>query len=230
MWFVFLSGDNESLNVLSEKFSQKIKREEGIYRIKSSEFEKLNKSEDVFNCAENILKIMLGSLKVFEIPCKDLKIDHITNKDKNGMKHTYNTLKTTFKVIPSKIPTNEEFEELFKYAMNDEPLKKCLISYYDTTDETFYHKLYNIYEVIKQDLDKKEFDHLLDINNISKNEIDKFKRTANNYDLAGTKSRHAKKFYTSKKLSEPMSLEKSELLIKRLLKGYIKLKTKISLT
>mgnify|MGYP000892606330 CR=1 FL=1 len=229
MWFVFLGGDNESLNVLSEKFSQKIKREGGIYRIKSSEFEKLNKSEDVSNCAEKILKTMLGILNLCGIPCKNLKISNVVKEDKNGVKHTSNILKTTFNVIPSKIPTKGELEELFEYAMKNEPMEKCFIVYSNILNETACYDFYKILEVIKQDLGK-DFKSFLKEINVSYEEYQDFKKFVNNPDYAGIRARHAKNFDNPRKLSGPMSLEKSEVLIKKILKGYIKRKTYISLT
>jgi len=187
VWSVLLSGEEESLEAFSKRFSFCTKIEDGKYFMVHPNFKSLKTNNEVFEYANKILETLMGILKVYNINC-DINVVNVTKSDKTGVKHVSHDILTMLTINDPTEPSIslKQTNKLLKCAEQYENVAEALRYFNDISDGNLCFNLYIIYEIIRADL--KDESTLLNTLRISKNKRSKFTQTLNN--LCGDKSRH----------------------------------------
>ena len=226
-WKVELKGDRFDLDKLASQCSipeLTIIEENGSYYLKSKDFETMINAEEVHKYADGRITDLNGAAKIVFDDFQDIKFSGNIIRSEDGKNHS-TVMADAFSIrcriiVKAKavggIKTSSEPESLLqlwcKMAMQDEKVKKVLRIYGSRQHD--WHNLYNLYEVIEEDIGSKTIEDDWGM----KSQKKLFKHTANT-DTIGDDARHAHNKCQPPR--SPMSLTEAESFIKALLSRWI---------
>jgi hypothetical protein len=230
-WYVQILGDNSDLQELSKSLNSPelcISQEDQKYVLKSSNFDQLKNAADVRKRAEEILSLLNGTTKLALGTQQKLTIDAVVEMRDDGKKVTVLFLSDTLpvgsitststKTDNGKVQENHPADPIpnwIRTAQTDKNVAE--IFQVLGTSVLNWINLYRVYEIIKSDVGG--IDTIVDNGWTTKGQIDLFKQTAQPY-------RHGKLKGTPPK--KPMTLSEAKSLIKRILRSWLRAKSKTS--
>lgn len=197
-WKLQLEGHERGLEQLSEAFDEdpEVFEEDGEYYLWSSRFEHVDKSGEVQDVGENIVKTIrhLGELDSLRV--QDLDTTCVVEIQEDGSEHRIVHASATMTATATASarasvdgeelrPRAESTYEHTQLALKDAKVQK-LIDLRDNGDH--WVNLYRIYEYIQSNIDSE--DNITEQGWWSKAEKDRFKQTANSPEAIGHEARH----------------------------------------
>ncbi|MEC0126531.1 hypothetical protein [Paenibacillus pabuli] len=228
-WVICLAGDEKELYELSKSLNTEkltIFKEEGEYRLKSSDISSINDYKDVSKKVDNLVKLIDGVTKLVLGAHRKITVSDIYLLNDYGGRTFFMSAElsgsSSMTAIPQIIKADEAIvisnpadsvPDLLELCEKHEVIDKVikLISY----DDESWVGLYKIFEVIAKDADVKSF------SSISSENLKRFTRTANSYKAIGMEARHALDYEPPK---EPMYITEAKSLICLLVNEWIKQK------
>ncbi|MEK5260935.1 hypothetical protein MKY75_17175 [Paenibacillus sp. FSL L8-0663] len=230
-WIISLAGDEKELYELSKSLNTEkltIFKEEGEYRLKSSDIFSTDDFKNVSEKVENLVKLIDGATKLVLGTHKRITVSDIYLLNEYGGRTFFMSAElsgsASMKAIPQIIKADGTIEIFISNPANSVPdlLELCeknevidkvikLISY----DDESWIGLYKIFEVIAKEADVKSF------SSISSESLKRFTRTANSYKAIGMEARHALDYEPPK---EPMYITEAQSLIYLLVNEWIRQK------
>ena len=233
-WEIQLAGDPADLRMLSKSLNKPellVSEENGQFALRSTEFESLDSTDAVRNKARELITAMSGCARLFLETSQPIEVGAVTEIGKDGARNIFVSpepailrLRSTVSVvikhsdgtIETRRPT-DPVPALIKAALQHEVVARALRLRNVGTLE--WVDLYRLYEVIESDVPRKNIESK---GWATKNQIDRFKHTANSQKAVGDKARHGKDPYSPPK--NPMSLSEARTLIDNLLKAWLQKK------
>ncbi|MDW7972794.1 MAG: hypothetical protein RMI01_06285 [Thermodesulfovibrio sp.] len=213
--------DLEELPELLKSSEVNVIEESGCYYLQSSEFELLSSPEEVLEKVRILIKLINDSMKLIFDNFHNIEEDGVTLIKDDGKRIHYVFVETKFELrakVNIKVDsTDNEYldsklsaiEQLIFAAKKDNSIEKALQFFSKNT----WIDLYKVYEIIRDDVGGE---HQIVANNwATKNDLERFSRTAQSKDAIGDDARHASKKYTPP--AKPMSFNEAKELKKRIL-------------
>ena len=229
-WRVQLSGDESDLEELSKSLnsdSTRIFKDKGSYVLCSSAFHGMMEAQVIKDKAENILSYINGCSRLIEDFQQPIIISGIQSLSENGRRNQYifpESVAIEVRMgrptvsVNGKVEESYTYEELSNYiplAIQDQNV--ALVLYYLSTESNEIATLYKIYEIIDDDVGGER-----SIQNngwTSRNQLERFRRTANSPDAIKDNARHGVQKYSPPK--NPMSLDEARYLILHLVRCWL---------
>jgi hypothetical protein len=231
-WIVYLTGDKNDLQILSEDLKNPeftIEKEDASYILKSQCFTSLTTDHDVREKTNEFLTILNAGIKLDLNAYEKITISHTMQLHPDGTKTgcvqcgcacvIARPLPVIVEINGKRVPENRAnfTSALINLAKSDEMVAK--VSKYLNQDFNLWVNLYKIYEVMEKDgfppLQPKQK------NSIYGKKASLFRRTANNPSSSGLNSRHAN---DDSPPENPMSLPEAQEFIKTLIHEWLKTK------
>lgn len=227
-WFVHLTGDNDLLNDLLSYLTEGvacIKKEDNIYYLYSSFFDGLTESQEILRIARKLIFLINGAAKLVLDTNKTIGFDRISSIDTDGIRKKYVFLEATIDITTSvkcKLSGIEEKQgdniitKWIQKGYHDEGIN--ILSELLDGASSKWSVLYKRAELVKKYLGG--WDKVSAKGWCSKNKLDLFKRTAQDYKAIGVKdARHIRDY---KKLEKPMTYPEAKNLIRTINIEWIK--------
>ncbi len=232
-WLVRLKGekfDLEDFPSLLRSPELTVIEENGSYYLKSSDFDSLSSADEVRERAITIIKMLNDAVK-FEIHnFRGVSEDGVTLIEDDGIRHHHvyikgsitarsktsaNLTATTSKGTQQIAPRPSNVESLLNLAKDDKAVADALHFFRENT----WINLYKVYEIIKDDVGKK--DVIIRNGWLTKNELNRFTRTAQSRAALGDAARHAS---NKPPPPQPMPFHEAESLIRGVLLSWFRSK------
>lgn len=233
-WLVRLQGDEHDLEALCERFDSPgwgITKENDGYYLKSSDFDSLIEADDVRSCATGLLASINGFAQIFLGQFEPVQQDGLVvlvNKD--GTRQRYMAVSSEVKIrwrtsvsatsangspVTPQPPT--EAEAWHTLVSKDRDVEDAL---YFFQQGTTWGSLRKVYEIIKEDFGQPS--KIEKYGWASKEEIERFKESANNPQISGHDAVHARSKRTPR--YSPMSLSEGRGFIHGVVRHYLQWK------
>jgi hypothetical protein len=227
-WFVHLTGDNDLLNDLLSYLTEEVacmKKVDNICYLYSTFFDGLNNSSEVLKVARKLIILINGAAKLVLDTNKTIGFDRISSIDTAGIQKNYVFLegtayiKTSVKCELNGMEEKQGDNIITKWVQkgyHDEGIN--ILSELLDGASSKWSVLYKRAELVKKYLGG--WDKISAKGWCSKNKLDLFKRTAQDYKAIGVKdARHIRDY---KKLENPMTYPKAKNLIRAINIKWIK--------
>jgi len=227
-WFVHLTGDNDLLNDLLSYLTEEVacmKKVDNICYLHSTFFDGLNNSSEVLKVARKLIFLINGAAKLVLDTNKTIGFDRISSIDTDGIRKKYVFLEATIDITTSvkcKLSGIEEKQgdniitKWIQKGYHDEGIN--ILSELLDGASSKWSVLYKRAELVKKYLGG--WDKVSAKGWCSKNKLDLFKRTAQDYKAIGVKdARHIRDY---KKLENPMTYPEAKNLIRTINIEWIK--------
>jgi hypothetical protein len=234
-WEVQVSGDSGDLRMLSDSLRggevQLVESAEGCV-LCASEFESLDSAGLVRDCAIEIVTVLSGSARLALGARKSIGVGAVYRVRADGKRDItvflkpavirLGTLPMTLQVTGANGTTQvkkpaDPVSRWLTLARKDPAVTKALRL--RDAGELSWVDLCRLYEVIEGDVGRR----MHDLGWATRNELERFTRTANSVGAVGDQARHGKD--RSPPPPQPMSLSHARELIDRLLRSWLALKT-----
>jgi len=228
-WVVFLTGDKNDLQILSEDLKNPdftIERDNTIYILKSPHFASLTTDHEVREKTNEFLTLLNAGIKLDLAAFEKIKISHTMQINPDGTKMGYvicegacicvRALPSTVEINGKRIIENRANLTCILSKIAKSNVLVAKVCQYINQDFSSWHTLYKIYEVIENDGFSP-----IQRNGIYRKRADLFRRTANNPSSSGLNSRHAQ---DNSPPENPMTLSESQDFIKMLIGEWLETK------
>lgn len=234
-WFVQLKGDDFDLKKLSKSLtSQKlcIVQENEEFLLKSSDFNQLANADEVRTKAEEILYLVNGSARLALGTRNPITVAHVVKIDDDGRRtdcvsvsdtaHGRNSISKTIRGSNDAVKEIHQADPIpnwIRIAQDDAAVAKALRLLGRGVND--WVSLSRVYDVIEQDIGG-----LVNITNngwTTRNQIRRFKHTANSPGAIGDLARHGGE--TTQPPPDPMSFSEAKSLIETILHNWLRSKT-----
>jgi len=202
-WHVNLQGDDFDLAALAARFTSqdfRIQREGTVYCLMADELNTLEDPREVRDAAERILQPLNGLAKLMLNARRPLSVSSLYQIKGDRKNHHYlladagslslqesaAVLKIGSDGTSEAVQQQDPMHSQLSLSWVDENVKRVL-SLYGKADQT-WKDLYPIYEIIESDLGGEAA--LVDKGWTSRNQIERFARTANSPEASGETARH----------------------------------------
>lgn len=239
-WMVRLKGENSDLRYLSARLSLpglNVIEEEGSYYLKNVDFNSLTNAADVYQKAGELIPIIKGAVKVLSGGFCAIEVDYVTFIDDEGKRYNHyfiepacgqlrisgmdpelTVIKPNGTLDSSPNPNPSTLERYIEIARKDGKVNKALRFF--SSSEPRWYALYKVLDVIEEDLGGGK--KLEETQWASKEKIELFRRTANNFRAIGYEARHGHEKYQPPE--RPMSLSEAESLMADLFNKWLQSK------
>lgn len=199
MWIISLSGDESDLNELVRSLNNEnmtIYKENDTYYLKCSKIDKTTSYQEVINKATEIINLINGATKLALCTRNSIKLSDVYFLRDDGGRDIYASFELSASVnvrLNYQITKADGSVEIINPAdsvrdwlvLSEQNDKINKIFSLLSNDSESWVGLYKVYEVIKKDIDTKDF------TSITSSNLDRFARTANSYKAVGFEARHA---------------------------------------
>ena len=233
-WFVLITGKNSDLEELSKSLNSPelcVIREGPDFILKSTDFNSLKDADDVRNEAIEIISQINGAARFFKRMRKPLAVDCVVNVNDDGARQFFVccslgislgvSASASVVAADGTVQDQEESHQAdpiigcIAIARHDANVAKVLRLY--GADDHNWGSLYCIYEVIKSDVG-----NIAKRGWATKNEIKRFKQTANSPDTSGDGSRHGAGNIPPPK--DPMLISEAKSLVETIIHKWLRSK------
>lgn len=230
-WVVQLKGDNSDLQELSETLNSVelcITKENDGFSLKSSNFNQLNDANEVKEKAEELLLSIFGAARVAFRMQRPLVVNAVIKVNDDGTKLTTRFLSDTMYASSSisltitrnngtveEIHQADPIPEWINIAQNDENVAKVLRLMGKGSID--WVGLYRIYDVIEHDVGG--IPNIVSNGWTSRNQIERFRHTANSVGAIGDLARHGVE--TTDPPPNPMPFSEAESLINTIIHNWL---------
>ncbi|MFC5196604.1 hypothetical protein ACFPH8_14775 [Bizionia hallyeonensis] len=224
--YVGLIGDSmdiQDLDYILNDDNWKINFIENKYLLSSSFLDSINSEYEILLKAKQFLDILNGAAKAIynnHIYITANTVYTINEQNKlqgtafmSGKSTGRSRFRATLTIESNEKVSENKYQKWIDKAKTDSNVREIL-HYFNNQD---WWNLYKIYEIIRKDLKKSGMSNL-----VSKNEISRFTRTANDNKIIGEKARHAT--YDNESHNNPMDINSARKFILDYFEKWIELK------
>jgi len=213
-WLVRLKGDSFDLQELPTLFvfpEATVIEENGVYYLKSANFNSLIDAGDVLEDARRLLEVINGAAILHLENFMPVQVNNsVTGIDGEGTRHRFSFGYGTGRPIMKSPQAPAEITGWLKKVKQDKNVEDALRFLCDPD----WINLFKIYEIVRDDVGD-----LGERGWVTKQDIKRFTQTAQSQDALGDAARHASKKY--KPHPKPMSLMEAKSFIRNILLNWL---------
>ena len=230
-WLVRLEGerfDLEDLPSLLRTSEHTVVEEDGLYYLKSSDFDSLGSADEVRECAIRIIEMINGTMKVRAPDHRGARESGVTLAEEDGRRRHYLYVRSSF-TVRSKVTANAtvtasngtlkaalshtSVESWIRLAKSDKAVADALHFFTDNT----WINLYKVYEIISEDVGGQEA--IVRNGWATRQSLRRFTQTAQSKAALGDLARHAANKFRPP--SQPMTTQEAEALLRGLIVSWL---------